>query len=348
MQSKPELSLSAAVPMQNHNASATRRTFERLSELVADDLNQVNQVIVHNLQSPVALISQLAGHLVASGGKRLRPILTLTTARMCGYDGDRHVNLAACVEFIHTATLLHDDVVDNSALRRGSATANAVWGNKPSVLVGDFLFSRSFQLMVSDGSLDVLRILSDASAIIAEGEVDQLMISNDVSTGVDAYMGVIQAKTATLFAAASEIGAVVSGRSAEDQAALRTYGMSLGIAFQLVDDVLDYSALQADLGKAVGDDFRDGKITLPIVYAIARGDDEEKVFWRRTLEDEDQREGDLEHAMTLLTRHNCLQDAMDEARRHGEEAQRMLSDFPDNDYRSALLELVDFCVDREF
>ena len=317
--------MSAAVSLVNHNASASRQTFERLRELVADDLAGVNEVIVDYLQSPVALIPQLAGHLVASGGKRLRPILTLTTARLCGYEGTRHISLAACVEFIHTATLLHDDVVDDSALRRGSATANAVWGNKPSVLVGDFLFSRSFQLMVIDGSLDVLRILSEASAIIAEGEVDQLMISNDVSTGKDAYMGVIQAKTATLFAAASEIGAVVADRSSEEQAALRTYGMSLGIAFQLVDDVLDYSAKQADLGKTVGDDFRDGKITLPIVYAIQRGDDAERAFWRRTLE-----------------------DAMGEARRHGEEARNMLERFPDNAYRAALLELVDFCVDREF
>jgi len=340
--------LSAAVPIEKPTPSATRRTFERLRELVSGDLNQVNEVIVEHLQSPVALIPQLAGHLVASGGKRLRPILTLTTARMCGYEGSRHVNLAACVEFIHTATLLHDDVVDDSDLRRGSATANAVWGNKPSVLVGDFLFSRSFQLMVADGSLDVLRILSEASAIIAEGEVDQLMISNDISTGADAYMKVIQAKTATLFAAASEIGAVVAGRPAEDQASLRTYGMCLGIAFQLVDDVLDYSALQADLGKAVGDDFRDGKITLPIVLAVERGSDDERAFWRRTLEEEDQRDGDLDEAMTILRRHNALEDAMDEARRHGEQARQMLAGFPDNDYRAALLELIDFCVDREF
>jgi len=340
--------LTAAAPLENQASSATRQSFERLRELVADDFNRVNQVIVDYLQSPVTLIPQLAGHLVASGGKRLRPILTLTTARMCGYEGSRHVNLAACVEFIHTATLLHDDVVDNSGLRRGKATANAVWGNKPSVLVGDFLFSRSFQLMVADGSLEVLRILSEASAVIAEGEVDQLMISNDVSTGVDACMSVIQAKTATLFAAASEIGAVVADRDATEQQALRTYGISLGIAFQLVDDVLDYSARQADLGKAVGDDFRDGKVTLPVVLAIQRGDAEERAFWQRTLEEEDQHDGDLEHAMTLLARHNTLQDSMAEARRHGDEARRMLANFPDNAYRDALLELINFCVNREF
>ncbi len=338
----------AAVPLKSQGRSAAHRSFERLCGLVAGDLEEVNRTIVDRLQSPVELIPQLAGRLVASGGKRLRPILTLATARMCGYEGARHVRLAACVELIHTATLLHDDVVDDSALRRGAATANAVWGNKPSVLVGDFLFSRSFQLMVEDGSLEVLRILSDASAAIARGEVDQLLISNDVSTGAGAYMDVIRAKTATLFAAASEIGAVVSGRPAAEQTALRTYGMGLGTAFQLVDDVLDYSARQADLGKTVGDDFRDGKITLPIVLAIERGDDEERAFWRRALESEDRRDGDLEHAMTLLARRDALGAAMAETHRHGDEARRAMEAFPAGAYRDALLDLVDFCVEREF
>jgi octaprenyl-diphosphate synthase len=340
--------LSLAVHLDGQNASATRQTYERLRELVADDLNKVNQVIVDHLQSSVTLIPQLAGHLVSSGGKRLRPILTLTAARMCGYEGERHIDLAACVEFIHTATLLHDDVVDDSNLRRGSATANAVWGNKPSVLVGDFLFSRAFQLMVADGSLEVLKILSDASAVIAEGEVDQLMISNDITTAEAAYMHVIGAKTAELFAAATEIGAVVAERDAGEQAALRTYGMSLGIAFQLVDDVLDYSAREADLGKSVGDDFRDGKITLPVVYAVARGGETEREFWKKTLEDEDQRDGDLDHAMTLMQRHGALADTMARAREHGDQARQALAGFNSNPYRDALLELVDFCVDREF
>lgn len=340
--------MSLAVNVAEHNASAARQSYEQLRELVADDLNEVNQVIVDHLQSSVTLIPQLAGHLVSSGGKRLRPILTLTAARMCGYQGSRHIDLAACVEFIHTATLLHDDVVDDSSLRRGSATANAVWGNKPSVLVGDFLFSRAFQLMVADGSLAVLKILSDASAIIAEGEVDQLMISNDISTDETAYMNVIGAKTAALFAAASEIGAVVADQSPERQEALRTYGMSLGIAFQLVDDVLDYSAREADLGKSVGDDFRDGKITLPVVYAVARGTDAERGFWKRTLEDEDQQDGDLDQAMMLMQRHNALDDAMARAREHGARALESLHGFTENPYRDALLELVEFCVDREF
>ena len=223
-------------------------------------------------------------------------MLTLGCARLCGYRGDRHIALAAAVEFIHTATLLHDDVVDASDLRRGRDTANAVWGNKPAVLVGDFLFSRSFELMVEDGSLRVLEILSRASAVIAEGEVLQLMTPNDTATTEAAYLDVIQAKTAELFAAASRIGAVLAERPPAEEEALDRFGRNLGIAFQLVDDMLDFSARQAELGKSVGDDFRDGKITLPIVLAFARGDDEERAFWRRTLEDLEQRPGDLDHA----------------------------------------------------
>jgi octaprenyl-diphosphate synthase len=252
-------------------------SLDRLSELLRGDLARVNALILERMQSPVALIPQLAGHIIAAGGKRLRPMLTLASARLCGYRGgeeagDRHVTLAAAVEFIHTATLLHDDVVDASDLRRGLATANAVWGNKPSVLVGDFLFSRAFQLMVEDGSLKVLGILSHASAVIAEGEVLQLVTSNDTATDEAAYLAVIRAKTAQLFAAASQIGAVIADRPDAEEAALTAFGLNLGIAFQLVDDMLDYSARQAELGKTVGDDFRDGKITLPIVLAFKRGD----------------------------------------------------------------------------
>ena len=231
----------------------------------------VNRLIVARLDSSISLIPQLAGHLVAAGGKRVRPMLTLIAAQLCGYRGGRHVPLAAAVEFIHTATLLHDDVVDESGLRRGLATANAIWGNKPSVLVGDFLFSRAFQLMVEDGSLEVLAILANASAVIAEGEVAQLMTANDAETSEARYLEVITAKTATLFAAAAQIGAVVGERPREDFEALRCYGEKLGIAFQLIDDVLDYSAREVVLGKSIGDDFRDGKITLPVVLAFERG-----------------------------------------------------------------------------
>ena len=260
-------------------------SLDPLSRLLKSDLERVNRLIVERMHSPVALIPQLAGHIVAGGGKRLRPMLTLGCARLCGYRGDRHIALAAAVEFIHTATLLHDDVVDASDLRRGRDTANAVWGNKPAVLVGDFLFSRAFELMVADGSLRVLEILSRASAVIAEGEVMQLMTTNDTATTEADYLAVIQAKTAELFAAASRIGAVLAERPHSEEEALDRFGRNLGIAFQLVDDMLDFSARQAELGKSVGDDFRDGKITLPVLLAFARGDEEERAFWRRTLED---------------------------------------------------------------
>jgi len=321
---------------------------EPLSRLVADDLQAVNRLIIQHMHSPVALIPQLASHIVAAGGKRLRPMLTLASARLCGYAGERHLGLAACVEFIHTATLLHDDVVDASDLRRGLATANAVWGNKPSVLVGDFLFSRAFQLMTADGSLDVLRILSDASAVIAEGEVLQLMTANDISSDETAYMQVIEAKTAALFAAACRIGAVVADRPAAEEAALERFGSGFGIAFQLVDDVLDYSALQAELGKAVGDDFRDGKITLPVVLAIQRADEAERAFWRRCLEDQEQRDGDLEQAIAYMQRHDALADAMARAREYGTSARQALEGFPEGPAKEALLDVVDFCVDRAY
>ncbi|MEQ8666340.1 MAG: polyprenyl synthetase family protein [Rhodospirillales bacterium] len=323
-------------------------SIDSLTKLVADDLAAVNEVIVHRMQSPVALIPQLAGHLVAAGGKRLRPVLTLASARMCGYAGKRHIALAACVEFIHTATLLHDDVVDDSELRRGESSANAIWGNQASVLVGDFLFSRSFELMVEDGSLDVLRILSNASSVIAEGEVMQLTTANDTETGESAYLEVIQAKTAKLFAAACEIGAVVADRPKVEQEALVTYGLNLGIAFQLIDDVLDYSAKQADLGKTIGDDFREGKITLPTILAFRRGSDEERTFWRRALEDLEQGGGDLDHALELMNRHNALTDSVERARHYGAIARDALGIFPDGAEKSALIDLLDFAIERPY
>jgi octaprenyl-diphosphate synthase len=334
-------------------------SLDRLSELLRGDLARVNALILERMQSPVALIPQLAGHIIAAGGKRLRPMLTLASARLCGYRGggkeagatahaDRHVTLAAAVEFIHTATLLHDDVVDASNLRRGLATANAVWGNKPSVLVGDFLFSRAFQLMVEDGSLKVLGILSHASAVIAEGEVLQLVTSNDTATDEDAYLAVIRAKTAQLFAAASQIGAVIAGRPEDEEAALTTFGLNLGIAFQLVDDMLDYSARQAELGKTVGDDFRDGKITLPIVLAFRRGDEQERRFWRRTLEKSEQSEDDLDRAIALLHKHGALRETLDRARHYGAQARAALAGFADCAEKRALIEAVDFCLARGY
>ncbi len=323
-------------------------SLDRLSALVHDDIKGVNAQIMSRMHSPVALIPQLAGHIVAAGGKRMRPMLTLAAARMCGYTGDRHIALATCVEFIHTATLLHDDVVDESDLRRGNDSANAIWGNKASVLVGDFLFSRSFELMVEDGSLDVLRILSNASSVIAEGEVMQLLTSNDTETGEPAYLEVITAKTAKLFAAACQIGAVVAERPAVEEEALQAYGLNLGIAFQLIDDVLDYSAVQAELGKSIGDDFREGKITLPVILAFRRGNDEERTFWNRTLVDLEQNDGDLEYAQTLMAQHNALKDSVDRARHYGAIARDALGIFDDCPQKEAFQELIEFCIARPY
>jgi len=323
-------------------------SLDALVALTGDDMKKVNQLIIDNMQSPVVLIPQLAAHIVAAGGKRMRPMLTLAAARLCGYDGERHMGLAACVEFIHTATLLHDDVVDESDLRRGRPSANAIWDNKACVLVGDFLFSRSFELMVADGSLEVLAILSNASAVIAEGEVHQLMTANDTETGETAYLEVIEGKTAKLFAAAARIGAVVADRPKVEEEALDAYGMNLGVAFQIIDDALDYSAKQAELGKAIGDDFREGKITLPVILAFRRGNDEERTFWRRTLEDLDQNDGDFEHAMELLDKHKALEDTLERARHYGAIARDALGIFGDSPEKAALIEAIDFCIDRAY
>ncbi len=317
-----------------------------LMGLVREDIAACNRLIVAHMQSPVALIPELAAHIIAAGGKRLRPLLTLACARLCGYRGQRHIGLAACVEFIHTATLLHDDVVDESALRRGQASANALFGNKASVLVGDFLFARAFQMMVADGSLAVLAILSQAAATIAEGEVLQLVTQNDTATTEAQYLEVIEGKTAALFAAATEVGAVVADRPAAECEALRGYGHNLGIAFQLVDDALDYSAEQAKLGKTVGDDFREGKITLPVLLAFARGDDAERDFWRRVLEAREQGETDLAHAQALMHRHDAIADSIARAREYGDRALAGLAVFADGPERRALAGIVRFCVDR--
>ncbi len=326
------------------------RGLDALLSLVKDDLERVNQTILERMHSPVALIPQLASHIIAAGGKRLRPLLTLVSAKMCGYDsaGGRQVKLAACVEFIHTATLLHDDVVDESSLRRGQSSANAVWGNKASVLVGDFLFSRAFELMVEDGSLSVLAILSRASSVIAEGEVLQLITANDTETSESAYLEVIRAKTAALFAAACRVGAVVAARPTVEEMALESYGLNLGIAFQLIDDVLDYSAKQAVLGKTVGDDFREGKITLPVVLAFLRGDDAERAFWRRTLEDLEQTDDDLDRAIGLMTKHGSLAATVERARHYGAIARDALGVFKPGPEKSALIDIVDFCIERAY
>ena len=340
--------MSVVVSLDNSRDGPPRPTLAALAALTADDLTRVNEVILQRMQSPVILIPQLAGHIIAAGGKRLRPMLTLGASRMCGYRGTRHIGLAAAVEFIHTATLLHDDVVDESDLRRGLATANAVWGNKSSVLVGDFLFSRSFQLMVADGSLEILEILSEAASVIAEGEVAQLVTANDTETTEEDYLEVVRAKTAKLFAAACEIGAVVASRPKAEQLAVETYGHNLGVAFQLVDDVLDYCAHQPTLGKSVGDDFREGKITLPIVLAFRAADAEQRVFWRRTLEDLEQKKGDFKRAAAMLEKSGALKATLDRARGYGAVARQALEIFGESPAKSALLEAVEFAVDRAY
>jgi octaprenyl-diphosphate synthase len=338
----------APVTITDRKAERPQPSLEPLFQLLKPDLERVNRLIVERMHSPVSLVAELAGHIVSAGGKRLRPMLTLACARLCGYAGDRHIALAAVVEFIHTATLLHDDVVDDSQLRRGRDTANAIWGNKPPVLVGDFLFARSFQLMVEDGSLRVLEILSRAAAVIAEGEVHQLMTANDTSTSEAAYLEVIEAKTAALFAAASRVGAVLADRPPPEEEALDRFGRHLGIAYQLVDDVLDFTAQEAELGKSLGDDFRDGKITLPILIAFARADGEERAFWRRTLEDGDQQPDDLDRAIRMLDRHGALTETLARARVHASNAIEALSMFPDGPLRRALIETAAFAVERGF
>ena len=323
-----------------------KSSLDALKSYVADDLKAVNQLILRRMDSQVDLVPQLAGHIIVAGGKRLRPLLTLGAAKLCQYTGDRHISLATCVEFIHTATLLHDDVVDESHLRRGQETANALFGNQASVLVGDFLFSRSFEIMIEDGSLDVLRILSHASSIIAEGEVLQLMTTNDTQTSEDTYLEVIKAKTAQLFAAACRIGAVVSDRPRIEEEALESYGMNLGIAFQLIDDVLDYSAKQATLGKSIGDDFKEGKISLPVILAFRRGDEIEREFWHRTLEKLDQNEDDFAHALHLMEKHGALKDSVERARHYGAIARDSLGIFKDGPIKVIFGDLIDLCIER--
>ncbi|MBV9585423.1 MAG: polyprenyl synthetase family protein [Alphaproteobacteria bacterium] len=338
----------ASVPVIDRDRERPQPSLGPLLRLLEADLARVNAIIVERMDSPVALIPQLAGHIVSAGGKRLRPMLTLGCARLCGYRGERHIALAAAVEFIHTATLLHDDVVDASDLRRGRDTANAVWGNKPAVLVGDFLFARSFELMVEDGSLRVLDILSRTAAVIAEGEVHQLITANDTGSTEAAYLEVIEAKTAALFAAASRIGAVLAERPVEEEEALARFGRNLGIAYQLIDDMLDFSASEREFGKSVGDDFRDGKITLPILIAFARGDAEERAFWRRTLEDGDQEAGDLERALRLVERRGALAETLARARAYAAAAADALSLFPRGPMRRALAEAAAFATERGF
>lgn len=316
--------------------------------LTAGDMNAVNAVILDRMQSDIPLIPSLAGHLIAGGGKRMRPMLTLAGAALCDYQGTRHHKLAAAVEFIHTATLLHDDVVDGSDLRRGKATANIVFGNPATVLVGDFLFSRAFELMVEDGSLKVLKILSHASAVIAEGEVDQLTAQRHVDTSEERYLSIISAKTAALFAAACQIGAVVSERGTVAERALEDYGRNLGVAFQLVDDAIDYDSDSAEMGKGKGDDFRDGKMTLPVILAYARGSETERVFWRDAIAGFSNDDDDLAHAVELINRHDAVSATRDRARHFAQRAIDAIAGFPRSDAHTAMIEAAQFAVSRRY
>ena len=316
--------------------------------LTAAGMNAVNAVILERMQSKVPLIPELAGHLIAGGGKRMRPMLTLASASLFDYPGTRHHKLAAAVEFIHTATLLHDDVVDGSGLRRGRRTANIIWGNPSSVLVGDFLFSRAFELMVEDGSLKVLKILSAASAIIAEGEVDQLTAQRRIETHEDHYLEIIAAKTAALFAAACRIAPVVAEAGEDAEEALEAYGRNLGIAFQLVDDAIDYSSDSATMGKGVGDDFRDGKMTLPVILAYARGSDAEREFWRQAITGARTSDEDLDRAIALVGSTQALADTLERARIYARRAIDALAPFPAGKARAALVEAAEFAVARAY
>lgn len=324
-----------------------QKPLDRLGALLADDMERVGTLIRARMASEHApRIPQVTAHLVEAGGKRLRPLLTLAAARLCGYQGDHHINLAATVEFIHTATLLHDDVVDESAQRRGRPTANLLWDNKSSVLVGDYLFARSFQLMTETGSLRVLNILSNASATIAEGEVLQLTAAQNLATTEDIYLRVVRGKTAALFSAATEVGGVIAGADEAVIRALYDYGDALGIAFQIVDDVLDYGGATSVIGKNVGDDFRERKLTMPVIKAVARADATERAFWTRVIEKGDQRDGDLAEAMALIDRHGALAATRTEALAWARKAREATVALPDHPITGMLADLADYVVAR--
>ncbi|MEZ5813157.1 MAG: polyprenyl synthetase family protein [Alphaproteobacteria bacterium] len=321
---------------------------EALGRILDDDMRAVNALILKHMDSPVALIPQLASYLIAAGGKRVRPLLTLASTALYGGEMARAHGLAASVEFIHTATLLHDDVVDGSEQRRGQDAANLVFGNQASVLVGDFLFSRAFQLMTLDGSLDVLRILSNASAVIAEGEVMQLSTANNLSTTMDEYIAVIEAKTAALFAAACEVGPVIAGAGEAQAEAMAAYGLNMGIAFQIADDSLDYMAEREKLGKSIGDDFREGKITAPVLFALNDADEEEKAFWHRTLVELHQSDTDLSHAADLFTKHDAAARCFELALTYKSKAIEALRLAPETELRHLLEALTDYTITRRF
>ena len=332
------------VPFEDKDAG--RAGIEELLRLTKADMERVNAMILSRTGSQVTMIPEVANHLISSGGKRLRPMLTLATSALAGYRGEGHVKLAASVEFMHTATLLHDDVVDQSDMRRGKLAARMLWGNEASVLVGDFLLGQAFRMMVEVGSLRALDILSTAAAVIAEGEVMQLAAAKNMETSEDEYLAIIRSKTAELFAAACEVGPVISDRPKAEATACRGYGMNLGIAFQLVDDALDYGGAATKLGKNTGDDFREGKITLPVVLSFRRGSVDERAFWARTLQEGVVNDGDLEQALSIMRKHKALEDTVERARHYGAMAKDALALFPASAMKDAMILTVDFCISR--
>jgi octaprenyl-diphosphate synthase len=324
----------------------SRKPHDRLAAVLKDDMDAVSALIRERMSSEHApRIPEVTAHLVEAGGKRLRPMLTLAAARLCGYDGPYHVHLATTVEFIHTATLLHDDVVDESAQRRGRPTANLLWDNQSSVLVGDYLFARSFQLMTEPGSMRVMKILSNAAATIAEGEVLQLTAAQNLATDEAIYFQVVRGKTAALFSAATEVGGVIADAPEDHVRALFDYGDALGIAFQIVDDLLDYQGSDAT-GKNIGDDFRERKLTLPVIKAVAKADAEERAFWVRTIERGKQEDGDLDHALALLKKHGTLEATKSDALAWSEKAKTALAPLPDHEIKEMLIDLADYVVER--
>ena len=317
-----------------------------LVDLTKSGMERVNQLILSKAGSDVQMIPEVANHLISSGGKRLRPMLTLATAAMFDYEGDHHIKLATSVEFMHTATLLHDDVVDESDLRRGKSTARTIWGNQASVLVGDFLLGQAFRMMVEVGSLDALDVLSTAACVIAEGEVLQLSVAKNMETTEDDYLAVIRAKTAALFAAAAEVGPIVAGTDRATRSAMKSYGMNLGLAFQLVDDVLDYGGKAAETGKNVGDDFREGKITLPVILSYRRGTAADREFWKESIEGGQNDDVRLERALGLIGKYGALSDTILRAQHYGTIARDALAPLPETPWKSALNDVIDFCISR--
>ena len=324
-----------------------KNSVDDLQLYFAQDMQAVDKLINSYITSNVTpVISELSNHLINAGGKRLRPLLTLAASDLCNYSGASHIKLAAAIEYIHTATLLHDDVVDESFQRRGKPTANILWDNQSSVLVGDYLFSKSFQLMVETDSLKVLSILADASSTISEGEILQLSAVRNIKTDESAYFKIIEGKTAALFAAATEVGAVISNVEDKEADALANFGKALGISFQITDDLLDYVGSEEALGKNIGDDFKEGKVTLPLIKAISKSSKEEKRFWEEVINKGMQKSSDLEHALLLMRQHNVFDETRSEAIKWSKKARNYLDIFPESKTKVILQELTYFVVER--